>query len=183
MVKKIGILSLVVGLACSPLTATETATEAATDFCFKGDKPLNTVDLLSDAVEGEMDVAINPMLEMIALADQAEDALENKIDGLEVHIKSKMLKSLNNSINILSFIDADDAAALIEEAAKISNLDSRVLLDLIKKSKEERGAYIQEMIDELGQAKAMLQEIVALKKSIMATLSEEAQEALEELNA
>lgn len=170
MVKKIWTLALVMGLSLSPLTA-------ADDVCFaESEGAAETVDLLADAVAGGL--ALEPLKNMNELADDAEAALLEKADDLEAHIKDAMLDRLKHSLEFL-MLDTEAAAEMAEEAAQLGGIDSRVLLDLIKKNANEREAYIETMINELGQARAMLEEIVALRKSIMATMERDREDALE----
>ncbi|MGD1997835.1 MAG: hypothetical protein PVJ92_02875 [Candidatus Dependentiae bacterium] len=169
MVRKVWTLALVMGLSMSALTAE--------NLCFEeGGNCADTVDLLADAVVGGL--ADEPLKNMNDLADDAEKALEEKLDDLEVHIKNEMLDRLKHSLEFL-MLDTEAAAEMAEEAAKLGGVESRVLLDLIKKNADQREAYIEEMINELGQARAMLEEIVALRKAIMGTMERDREDAIE----
>lgn len=175
MVKKIWTLALVLGL--SPLAA-------ADDVSFpENTNATDTVDLIADLIHsGE---AFIPLKDMNALADDAESALEqsalDELNDLEGHIKDNMLDRLKNAFEFLSF-DAEAAEEMAEQAAKLGGVESRVLLDLIRKKATEREAYIEKMINELGQAQAMLKEIVALRKSIMATIKRDREDAIDAYN-
>ena len=169
MVKNLKLLSLIMGLSLTPLQG---SFELPQNIAFREDDNVDTLDLLADLVASNPDT-LEQLANMIAVADSSHQALGDFADDAELqkHVEGNLMDKLQGALSLL-MLDADIARGLASEAGKNAKLESSVLTDLIDKDAGNREAYVGEMVSKRGQARALLQELVALRAAIVDWLNE-----------